>query len=83
MKRVFLIVLDSLGIGALPDAKDFNDGDVNTLKRISQSKAFNCPNLKNLGLFNIEGLEDIGKSLNPLAASFKMAEKSMGRRLNF
>jgi len=80
MKRVFLIVLDSLGIGALSDAERFGDSrDVNTLKRISKSEYFNCENLKKLGLFNIDGLENIGKSENPLAACFKMAEKSQGK----
>ncbi|MBE6788891.1 MAG: phosphopentomutase [Ruminococcaceae bacterium] len=80
MKRVFLIVLDSVGAGALPDAKKFGDSaDVNTIKRISASEKFNCPNLKKLGLFNIEGLEDIGKIDKPLAAAFKMAERSMGK----
>lgn len=55
-KRVFLIVLDSLGIGALPDAADFGDTGADTLKSISRSEKFNIPNLLSLGLSRIEGL---------------------------
>lgn len=79
MKRIFIIVLDSLGIGELPDAEKFGDKGTNTLKRISKSRFFNCPNLKKSGLFNIEGLEDLGKVQYPSAAVFKMAEKSQGK----
>ena len=57
MKRVFLIVLDSLGIGAAPDAHEFSDGECSTLKRISQSKKFNIPNLISLGLSDIDGID--------------------------
>ena len=55
-KRVFLIVLDSLGIGETPDSHLFGDSGSNTLNSIRQSKYFNCPNLENLGLFNIDGV---------------------------
>ena len=53
-KRVFLIVLDSFGIGAEPDAAAFGDEGTNTLGAIAGHPNFNCPNLKKLGLFNIE-----------------------------
>lgn len=79
MKRIFIIVLDSLGIGELPDAEKFGDKGTNTLKRISGSKNFNCPNLRKLGLFNIEGLEDLDSVKCPTAAVFKMNEKSQGK----
>lgn len=79
MKRIFIIVLDSLGIGELPDAEKFGDKGANTLKRISGSKNFNCPNLRKLGLFNIEGLEDLGSVKCPTAAVFKLNEKSQGK----
>jgi phosphopentomutase len=49
-KRVFLIVLDSLGVGELPDAKNFGDEGSNTLKAIRQDGCFKADNLKNLGL---------------------------------
>ena len=60
-KRVFLIVLDSFGIGEAPDAAEFgivaDGGDVggDTLGSVASSPAFNAPNLTRLGLFNIDG----------------------------
>ena len=54
-KRVFLIVLDSFGIGAEPDAAEFGDGDVNTLRTIAASPAYATPHLAQLGLSNIGG----------------------------
>ncbi len=77
MKRVFLIVLDSLGVGELPDAKLFNDEGSNTLKSIRTSKYFKANSLINLGLFNIDGVEG-GISL-PKASYAKLKEKSMGK----
>ena len=55
-KRVFLIVLDSFGIGAEPDAAAFGDAGTNTLGAIANHPNFNCPNLRKLGLFNIDGV---------------------------
>ena len=52
-KRIFLIVLDSLGIGREPDAEDFGDGDCNTLRSITNSTKFYTPNLTKLGLFSL------------------------------
>ncbi len=76
-KRVFLIVLDSLGVGELPDAKKFGDEGSNTLKSISSSEYFNCPNLTNLGLFNIDG---VGKGVDFPSGSYgKLREKSNGK----
>lgn len=79
MSRVFIIVLDSLGIGAAPDSEKFGDSGANTLLRISKSKNFNCPVLRKAGLFNIEGLESLGTEKEPLAAAFKMQELSSGK----
>ncbi len=79
MKRIFLIVLDSVGIGAQHDAERFGDVGANTMLSISRSPKFNCPNLRKMGLFNIEGLESIGKTDAPTAATFKMTEKSNGK----
>ena len=58
MKRVIWIILDSMGIGALPDAKAFGDEGANTLNHIWETnKGLNIPNMLNLGLGNIEGLD--------------------------
>lgn len=79
MKRVFLIVLDSFGIGEAPDAAAFGDKGANTLKSISRSEHFSVPNMRRLGLFNIDGLESMGAVPCPSAAHGKMQEKSMGK----
>ena len=82
IKRVFLLVLDSFGIGELPDAAAFGDEGSNTLAAVANNPNFNCPNLTKLGLFNIDG---IGERLsekavgNPIAAYGRMAEKSVGK----
>lgn len=77
MKRVFIIVLDSMGVGEAPDAYKWHDEGSNTLGAIRKSPKFNCPNLKNLGLFNIEG---VGGGVDaPLASFARMQEKSMGK----
>ncbi len=57
MKRVFLIVLDSFGIGEEPDADLFGDVGTNTIKSCATSKYFDMPNLAKMGLFNIDGVD--------------------------
>ncbi|SET09842.1 phosphopentomutase [[Clostridium] polysaccharolyticum] len=57
MKRVFLIVLDSFGIGEMPDADSFGDAGSNTIKACSTSSRFYIPNMKKLGLLNIDGVD--------------------------
>lgn len=79
MKRVFLIVLDSCGIGALPDAAAFGDAGCNTLRRIAASPAFDATNLRRLGLGNIDGVDYIGATDTPTAAVARLAERSMGK----
>ncbi len=79
MKRVFLIVLDSCGIGALPDAAAFGDAGCNTLRRIASSPAFDATNMSRLGLGNIDGAEYIGTTDTPIAAVARLAERSMGK----
>jgi len=79
MKRVFLFVLDSLGIGEMPDAVDFGDRNCNTLRRISLSEKFSIPNLLKLGLGNIDGIDYLAKSENPLASLARMTERSKGK----
>ena len=78
-KRVFLIVLDSLGIGAAPDATDYCDEGANTLKRISKSKFFNAENLASLGLGNIDGVDCVRKTHSPLASVARLKELSKGK----
>ena len=56
-RRVFLVVLDSFGIGYEPDAADFGDVGSNTLATIMKSEYYNTPNMKKLGLFNIDAVE--------------------------
>lgn len=76
-KRVFIIVLDSCGIGELPDSADWGDKGTNTLGAIRNNENFKCPNLTDLGLFNIEG---VGGGVNKPKASFaRIGEKSMGK----
>ena len=58
MKRVFLVVLDSVGIGELPDAAQYGDEGSHTLYAASTSQYFNMPNMKKLGLFNIDGVKE-------------------------
>jgi len=79
MKRVFLVVLDSLGIGALPDAEAFGDAGSHTLKSIADTGALSIPHLLSLGLGNIEGLDFLPKAEKPLAAFGRLAERSMGK----
>ena len=79
MKRVFLIVLDSFGIGEAPDAADFGDAGTSTIKSISRSELFSAENMRRLGLFNINGLEGMGSVPCPAAAHAKMRERSMGK----
>ncbi len=79
VKRVFLIVLDSVGIGALPDAQKFGDAGADTMGHISGSKKFDIPNLLALGLGNIDGLSYLGTANSPAAAYGKCAEMSQGK----
>lgn len=78
-KRVFLIVLDSLGIGEMPDAARFGDEGSNTLKSISESKFFKSDNLSKLGLFNIDGVDCGKKTANPMGDYCRLKELSAGK----
>ncbi len=76
-KRVFLIVLDSFGIGEMPDAAYWSDEGSNTLASIRENKNFNCPNLEKLGLFSIDGVG--GATVTPIGAYARMFEASKGK----
>lgn len=78
-KRVFLIVLDSFGIGEMPDSASFGDEGSNTLAAISHSEFFKAENLKKLGLFNIDGVDCCEKCENPIASYGRLSEKSNGK----
>ncbi len=77
MKRVFLIVLDSFGIGTAPDSADFGDAGADTLGSIRRSAKFSAENMKKLGLFNIDGIE--GGIEAPVGAYARMTERSRGK----
>lgn len=79
MKRVFLIVLDSFGIGAGKDAALFGDEGANTLRSVANTQGFSVPNLQKLGLGNIAGVEGVSPVENPTAAYGRMQEQSMGK----
>lgn len=78
-KRVFLIVLDSVGCGALPDAHLFGDEGSNTLKSISKSKHFSSSAMASLGIGHIKGIDFVEKVDSPKGAYGRMAERSMGK----
>lgn len=79
IKRVFLIILDSYGIGAAKDAKDFGDEGSNTLKTIISSKEYNTPNMANIGLFNIDGIDFKDGVRRPIGSYGRLEEASMGK----
>lgn len=79
IKRVFLVVLDSVGIGEMPDAHLFGDTGCSTIRSISKSNFFNIKNMKKLGLFNIDGVTCGEKELNPIGSFARMTEISKGK----
>lgn len=79
MKRVFLIVLDSVGIGALPDAAVFGDEGTHTLKSCFQTGRLHVPNLLKLGLGHIDGVSFLKTDTAPIGAFGRMAERSNGK----
>ena len=79
MKRIFLIVLDSCGAGAMPDSERFGDVGVNTLRSCAGSRELHIPNLRRAGLGNIQGLSFLGREPSPTGAVARLAEASMGK----
>ena len=79
MKRVFLIVLDSFGIGEAEDAPAYGDIGVNTLRSVSSSKFFQMPNMGELGLFHIDGVTVGEKKEKHAALIARMRERSKGK----
>ena len=78
-RRVFLIVLDSVGAGEAPDAARFGDVGAHTFLSVSASPEFRVPNLVSMGLGNVPGLDFLGGTAFPAAACGKCAEASMGK----
>ncbi|HOJ81038.1 MAG TPA: phosphopentomutase [Clostridiales bacterium] len=80
MKRVIIIVLDSAGVGELPDAAEYGDEGSNTLGNIAAAvSGFSLPNLEKLGLGNIDGIVGYKAADEPLGCFGKMAERSAGK----
>lgn len=79
MKRVFLIVLDSAGIGFEPDADKFGDVGADTFGSCFKTGALNVPNMAAAGLFNIDGISFGAPVQNPTGKYAKLREKSMGK----
>ena len=79
-KRVFIIVIDSLGVGAADDAAEYGDAGTDTLGHISQSvDTFAIPNLQKLGIANLHPLRQVAPVEHPLAYYTKLNEKSRGK----
>lgn len=80
MNNFFLIILDGVGIGELPDAEKYGDQGSNTLVNISKAvNGLNLPNLAELGLGNIDDIKGVSPVSNPLASFGKMKEVSAGK----
>ncbi len=79
-KRIFVIVIDSLGIGEMPDSKEYGDIDVDTLGHIAKSvETFNIPNMRKMGISNLHKIAHVEKIENPLGYQMKMREASVGK----
>jgi len=77
--RVIWVVLDSVGIGALPDAEEYGDTGRNTLGHIAESRPLHVPNLVRMGLANVAPLEHLRAAEKPLASFGKGATRSPGK----
>ena len=79
MKRIFLIVIDSCGIGAMPDAAEWGDAGCNTLLSASRARGFHTPLMGRMGLFNVDGVTCGEAEPNPIAAHARLACASRGK----
>ncbi|MBA3694483.1 MAG: phosphopentomutase, partial [Acidobacteria bacterium] len=77
--RICLIILDSVGIGEMPDSESWGDKGADTLGNILKSRKVNLPNLQNLGLGNIRPLENLPPVENPIGSFGKCTLKSNGK----
>ena len=78
-KRVFLIVLDSVGIGEMPDSAEYGDEGSNTLAACYRSGQLSVPRMETMGLFNIQGVGCGQPTAHPTAAFGRLAEASKGK----
>lgn len=78
-QRVFVIVLDSLGFGAMPDAEQYGDSNVDTIGHIAEKMQLHIPNLQKLGAANIRPINGVASVTEPLAKVTKLFEKSHGK----
>ena len=79
-RRIFTIVVDSLGIGAMPDSPEYGDTEVNTLGHIAeQTEKFHIPNLQKLGIANLCELKGVGADPSPIGKYAKLSEQSRGK----
>lgn len=79
-KRIFTIVIDSLGIGEMEDAKEYGDINVDTLGHIADSvETFKIPNLEKMGIANLRPVKHLKKQGKPLGYQMKMKEASVGK----
>ena len=79
VKRAIIIVLDGFGVGELPDADKYGDEGSNTLKGIYENYKLQVPNMKKLGLYNIDGVDIPEKEKETIGSYGKLAEKSVGK----
>lgn len=78
--RIFVVVLDSLGVGAMPDSEQYGDRDVDTLGHISERmEHFQIPNLQKLGLANLHKIQGVPPVEKPLGVYTRLREKSLGK----
>lgn len=79
-KRIFVVVLDSLGIGAVEDSPEYGDVEVDTLGHIAQKvQGLKIPNLKKLGMVNLHPLEGMEPAEHPLGRYMRLKERSRGK----
>ena len=79
-KRIFTIVIDSLGIGAMDDSKEYGDINVDTLGHIAESvDSLNIANLQRMGIANLHKIKHVASIENPLGYQMKLKEASVGK----
>ena len=79
-RRIFTVVLDSLGVGQAPDSPQYGDVGVDTLGHISEKmESFHIPNLQKLGIANLHPLKQVAPTEHPMARFAKLQEKSLGK----
>ena len=79
INRVFLMIIDSFGIGALPDAADYGDAGSDTFASVRRSKNLNIPNMQGMGLYNIDGIAQPGAVSSPTGCFARLAQTSKGK----